>query len=404
MPPIAELIQQGSSNLWVFIPTAILLGALHGLEPGHSKTMMASFIIAVKGSVAQAALLGLCAAFSHSLIVWALAAAALKFGNELIAEQAEPYFMLFSAVVVFGVSVWMFIRTRQDELAAKAHQHAPHGGMIINTGHGVVELEVFETGVPPRFRLHAYENGMKPRHFGEQETVSVETLRPDGARQLFELRPCGMFMESVQEIAEPHAFEAVLSMGHGDHVHRFEVRFSEEGHAHSHGDQSDRHHGHAHAHAHAHDHDHDHDHSHHDVADDLLGGDGTYQDAHERAHAQDIQRRFVGRKVSTGQIAMFGLTGGLVPCPASVTILMICLHLKRFSLGAAMVASFSLGLALSLVSVGVIAAWGAQQVGKRFGNGRFSDLARKMPYFSSALMAIVACLMGLQAMMQLTAG
>ena len=88
MSPIAELIQQGATNLWIFIPTAILLGALHGLEPGHSKTMMASFIIAVKGSVGQAALLGLCAALSHSLIVWILAAMALKFGNELIAEHA----------------------------------------------------------------------------------------------------------------------------------------------------------------------------------------------------------------------------------------------------------------------------------------------------------------------------
>ncbi len=381
MPPIAELIQQGATNLWVFIPTAILLGALHGLEPGHSKTMMASFIITVKGSVGQAALLGLCAAFSHSLIVWALAAAALKFGNELIAELAEPYFMLLSALVVLGVSVWMFVRTRQDELAAKAHQHAPHGGKIINTGHGIVVLEVFETGVPPRFRLHAYDNGMAAKGFDAHESVSIETLRPDGSKQIFEFKPSGTFLESVQEIPEPHEFEAVVCMGHGDHIHRFEVSFSEDGpdHAHSQG------------------------HHRHDVADDLLGGDGTYQDAHERSHAEDIKRRFVGQKVTTGQIAMFGLTGGLVPCPASVTILMICLHLKRFTLGAVMVASFSLGLAVSLVSVGVIAAWGARQVGKRFGNGKFSDLTRKMPYFSSGLMSFVAILMGIQALMQLTA-
>lgn len=381
MPPIAELIQQGATNLWIFIPTAILLGALHGLEPGHSKTMMASFIIAVKGSIAQAALLGLCAAFSHSLIVWALAAAALKFGNELIAEQAEPYFMLLSAVVVIGVSIWMFVRTRRDELAAKAHQHAPHGGKIINTGHGIVELEVYETGVPPRFRLHAYDSSMSSRAFDDHDTVSIETLRPDGAKQTFELKASGLYMESVQEIPEPHEFEVVLSMGHGDHIHRFEVSFSEDDHD-------------------GHDHEH---HHHHDVGDDLLGGDGSYPDAHERAHAEDIKRRFVGQKVTTGQIAMFGLTGGLVPCPASVTILMICLHLKRFTLGAVMVASFSLGLAISLVSVGVIAAWGAQQVGKRFGNGKFSDMARKMPYFSSGLMALVAAIMGVQALLQITA-
>jgi len=287
MPPIAELIQQGTTNLWVFIPTAILLGALHGLEPGHSKTMMASFIIAVKGTVGQAALLGLCAAFSHSLVVWALAAAALQFGNALIAEQAEPYLMLLSAVVVLGVSVWMFVRTRQDEHAAHAHEH---------------------------------------------------------------------------------------------------------GHSHA-----------GHHHDHDHGHHHDHDHHHHDEVHAALADDGSYQDAHERAHAEEIKRRFVGQKVTTAQIAMFGLTGGLVPCPASVTILMICLHLKRFSLGAAMVASFSLGLAISLVSVGVIAAWGAQHIGSRIGKGRFSDLARKMPYFSSGLMALVAVLMGVQAVLQLAA-
>jgi len=281
MQPIAELIQQGATNLWIFIPTAILLGALHGLEPGHSKTMMASFIIAVKGSVGQAALLGLCAALSHSLVVWVLAAMALKFGNELIAEQAEPYLMLVSAVVVLGVSIWMFMRTRRDVLSAQAHHH-------------------------------------EHEHHHEQE------------------------------------------------------------HAHEH-----HHHHQAHAES-AH-----------------LGHHNSYQDDHERAHAEDIKRRFEGQKVTTGQIAMFGLTGGLVPCPASVTILMICLHLKRFSLGAVMVASFSLGLAISMVSVGVIAAWGAQQVGKRFDNGRFSDLARKMPYFSSGLMALVATLMGIQALKQL---
>lgn len=388
MPPIAELIQQGATNLWVFIPTAILLGALHGLEPGHSKTMMASFIIAVKGSIGQAALLGLCAALSHSLIVWALAAAALKFGNELIAEQAEPYFMLLSAVVVIGVSIWMFLRTRRDEAAAKAHQHAPHGGKVINTGHGIVELEVFETGVPPRFRLHAYSQAMAAKAFDAHETVTIETIRPDGVKQTFDLMPSGLFLESKHEVPEPHEFEAVLSMGHGDHIHRFEVSFSEDEH------------GHAHSHD---DHEHSHHHHNHDIGDDLLGGDGTYQDAHERAHAEDIKRRFVGQKVTTGQIAMFGLTGGLVPCPASVTIMMICLHLKQYSLGAVMVASFSLGLAISLVSVGVIAAWGARHVGKRLGNGRFGDLARKMPYFSSALMGLVGVLMGMQAWLQIAA-
>jgi nickel/cobalt exporter len=331
--------------------------------------------------------LGLCAALSHSLIVWALAAAALKFGNELIAEQAEPYFMLLSAVVVIGVAVWMFLRTRRDELAAKAHEHAPHAGKVINTGHGIVELEIFETGVPPRFRLHSYSPSMVVKEFGESEVVSVETISTGGVKRTFAFQRCGTFLESTQEVPEPHEFEVVMHIGHGDHGHRYEISFIEDDHGHAHGSN---------------DHGHTHHHHAHSTEDDLLGGDGTYQDAHERAHAEDIKRKFVGQKVTTGQIAMFGLTGGLVPCPASVTIMMICLHLKQYSLGAVMVASFSIGLAIALVSVGVIAAWGAQHVGKRIGNGRFGDLARKMPYFSSALMAIVGLLMSIQAWMQLS--
>ena len=51
MSDITQLIQSGSAHAWLYIPIAILLGALHGLEPGHSKTMMAAFIIAIRGTL-----------------------------------------------------------------------------------------------------------------------------------------------------------------------------------------------------------------------------------------------------------------------------------------------------------------------------------------------------------------
>ena len=88
----AQLLQQSEAHAWLFVPTAILLGALHGMEPGHSKTMMAAFIIAVRGTVMQAVLLGLSAAISHSLIIWILAAAALRYGSQWSVETTEPYF------------------------------------------------------------------------------------------------------------------------------------------------------------------------------------------------------------------------------------------------------------------------------------------------------------------------
>ena len=59
MASLTEAFNAGAANAWVFAPSAVLLGALHGLEPGHSKTMMAAFIVAVRGTVAQAILLAL---------------------------------------------------------------------------------------------------------------------------------------------------------------------------------------------------------------------------------------------------------------------------------------------------------------------------------------------------------
>src|SRR6188474_2435762 len=111
MASLPELIQSGTSSAWLFVPTAVLLGALHGLEPGHSKTMMAAFIVAIRGTVGQAALLGLSATASHTAVVWAVALVGLYFGSHWNPETSEPYFQLASAVLIVGVALWIVART-----------------------------------------------------------------------------------------------------------------------------------------------------------------------------------------------------------------------------------------------------------------------------------------------------
>ena len=291
-------------NAWLFIPSAILLGALHGLEPGHSKTMMAAFIVAVRGTLMQAVLLGLAATVSHTAIVWLIALGGMYFGQQWSAEASEPWMQVISAVLIIGVAVWMLWRTSQDK-AACFHDH------------------------------------------GDQA-------------------------------------------GH-DHDHP--------GHAHA---DADAHGTRAHE-AHAHDHGHAHDHAHdahgatcgHDRASAAVVADAG-DDAHAREHADQIQRRFAGREVTTGQIVMFGLTGGLIPCPASITVLLLCLQLKRIALGATLVLGFSIGLALTMVASGVIAALSVKHLSKRMSGGRFSELAAKAPYFSGGLILIVGVYVGYQ--------
>ena len=41
------------------------------------------------------------------------------------------------------------------------------------------------------------------------------------------------------------------------------------------------------------------------------------------------------------QIVLFGLSGGLIPCPAAITVLLICLQLKEIPLGVFLVLAFS---------------------------------------------------------------
>ena len=251
-----------SSVPWL-IGAALALGGLHALEPGHSKTMIAAFIAATRGSVAQAVLLGLSAALSHSLLVWVLAAVALLWGNQFITEDMEPYLQVLSgiAIAAIGASViW-----RQQRGAARTRHHHDH-----------------------------------------------------------------------------------------DHDH-----------------------GHGHGHGH-HDH-HDHDHRH--------------IDAHTAAHARDLQRHLTGGAVSNSQVVLFGLSGGLLPCPAAFTALLVCMRLKQPMLGFALVLAFSVGLAAMLVAVGAVAALGARQAAKHL--PAMPRAAAALPYISGALIMALGAYMAL---------
>jgi nickel/cobalt exporter len=375
MTPFTDLIAQGAAHAWLFIPSAIVLGALHGLEPGHSKTMMAAFIIAVRGTVRQAVLLGLCATLSHTLIVWVIALGGMYLWRGVDSAILEPWFQLGSGVIIVGMALWMLWRSRREQVLAAVAEHghghdhgsghdhgahAPGGAPRIDTGHEVLRLEVFEDGVPPRFRLRA-ESG----HGWRASQVNLVTERPDGGRQIFSFVDRDGYLESMEEIPEPHEFTARMTLSHGDHGHHYDVAFVE----HDHGGA---------------------DHPHEDPRG--LERAAGYQDAHELAHANDIRRRFAGGEVTTGQIVIFGLTGGLIPCPGAITVLLLCLQLKQITLGAVLVLCFSIGLALTMVTSGVIAALSVKHVSKRWSG--FGEIVRKAPFVSGGVILLIGVYIG----------
>ena len=61
---------------------------------------------------------------------------------------------------------------------------------MIDTGHGIMTLEIFEDGIPPHWRLRSA--------FGMElsaDDIAVETIRPNGAVQTFRFTSEGNYLD-----------------------------------------------------------------------------------------------------------------------------------------------------------------------------------------------------------------
>src|SRR6266480_695929 len=93
---------------------------------------------------------------------------------------------------------------------AQGHEHGgdhgPHGGPLVKTSFGKVELSVFETNVPPRFRLYFFNSTGGALAPIAARSVSLETVRSRKERQLFQFKRQGNCLEATEELPEPHEF------------------------------------------------------------------------------------------------------------------------------------------------------------------------------------------------------
>ena len=140
--------------------------------------------------------------------------------------EAIPIACLGLAVNI--ASAWLLSGGGHDHSHGHGHAHGGHDHQDhdelreIATASGVVRLEVFEDGVPPRFRLRAQTG---PALMAQ--AVTVVTVRPDGAQQNFTMTDRGGYLELVAEIPEPHAFTANVGIGQDN----YPVVFQEHEHA-----------------------------------------------------------------------------------------------------------------------------------------------------------------------------
>jgi cation diffusion facilitator family transporter len=175
------------------------------------------------------------AGYSSAIV---LAMIALLIGYEAVERLFNPVAISFNeaipiavlGLVVNVVSAWLLS-------GGQHHSHGHRHGHVhddearrIELGDRILEIEVFEDNVPPRFRVSA-NKGVLPL----ASDVTIETTRPDRSRQLFSFEDRGGYLESRDEIPEPHAFLARVRLMQAGQRQECELEFEEHDHEAAHG-------------------------------------------------------------------------------------------------------------------------------------------------------------------------
>ncbi|MGH6776423.1 MAG: CDF family Co(II)/Ni(II) efflux transporter DmeF, partial [Bradyrhizobium sp.] len=108
---------------------------------------------------------------------------------------------------------------------AHAHMHGHSEPRRLEFGGHALEMEIFENSVPPRFRVRA-ASGTLP----EPSDFTIETVRPDASHQRFAFAQRDGYLESRDEIPEPHAFLARVRLIQDGEPHEQELEFEEHDH------------------------------------------------------------------------------------------------------------------------------------------------------------------------------
>jgi ABC-type nickel/cobalt efflux system permease component RcnA len=239
-----ELITTRRMSLWFLITAAFIalgLGALHALEPGHGKTIVAAYLVGSRGTAWHAVLLGLIVTASHTAGVFALGAITLYASRYIVPEQLYPWLGVLSGLTIAGLGGYMFLR---------------------------------------------------------------------------------------------------------------------------------RWNGHDHSHSHGHSHSHDHSHG----------------DTHTHSSA---------KSVSSYQLFALGITGGIIPCPAALVVLLSAFALHRIGLGFFLITAFSLGLAAVLIAFGMLMVYARQFMVRLRMDGPLTT--RWLPVASAAFMTVLGAAIALRA-------
>jgi nickel/cobalt exporter len=118
------------------------------------------------------------------------------------------------------------------------------------------------------------------------------------------------------------------------------------------------------------------------VAGSVLRARWRHRRAHLRGDPDHHHRHHDHQELTSRGLLAVGVSGGLLPCPSALVVLLAAISLHRVGFGLLLIAAFSAGLAVTITVIGLVAIF----VRRRLGRGRFDGpLVRLMPVASAVV-------------------
>lgn len=142
--------QLGLGIIFFAMVVSASLGAVHALEPGHGKTVVAAYLVGSRGTAAHALVLGLTVTAAHTAAVYLLGGVTLYASRYVVPERLYPWLGAVSGLTIAVLGLVLFLRRS----AGADHSHADAHG---RHGHGHHGTDGFHTHGPGRGPDHAHE-------------------------------------------------------------------------------------------------------------------------------------------------------------------------------------------------------------------------------------------------------
>lgn len=435
--PAANILDRSCDDLAALIATQELslpvvllaliaaagLGALHSLSPGHGKTVVGAYLVGSRGTARHALFLGLTVTLTHTAGVFALGLVTLFASQFILPEQLYPWLSLLSGLFVALIGISLFVTRLRSFLTARAAERAAGGAMRpgrVSLLKPAPALALAAAGaaaaVPARIRGRA--QALMPSRFHasckDAPALSVHEFNDPPvthSHAVADVPSLAHFRESSGHAAPlSHSVADSLSSTGVPESHDATARHSYAGtdgassaHDHRHGD------GHVHTHPGEPAHSHSHVQPHSDSPVDAHPGEPAHSHSnghtHMHSHAGgrphshlpvDAQGNVIDT-ISWRNLLALGISGGLLPCPSALVVLLAAISLHRVAFGLLLIVAFSAGLAGVLTAIGLLLVYAGRQFERVRAPGA---LIRLLPAGSALVVTALGMLILIEALGQ----